>query len=464
VRRVLSVGLLVAVAGPAAAQQPAWRAAVDSVFLTVDRTASPGCALGVVQRGELIYARGYGMASLESGTPITPETALYIASTSKQFTAAAISLLAREGTLDLDGSLRRWFPELPAWADSVTPRMLVHHTSGIRDYLSLWSLAGRGFHDAVPIEEALAMIARQRSTNFPPGTQHLYSNSGYLLMALLVERVSGQPLSQFSAERFFQPAGMTNTRFRDNRALPIPNRADGHIWDNGGWQVFRTSFDLVGDGGLVTTVSDLARWERWFWEDPARAEFRARVLERGRLRSGDSLAYAFGLAHGVYRGQRTVAHGGAFLGFLAELLRFPDQHTSIIVLCNTFTGNPSGRARQVADAVLAPVLGERVAAGGAPPNSQTPTPYRADSTAWRGIPGRYTSPELEAVYTITAEKGVLRATVRQSRRVLTPAARDTFRMQNASLAFTRGRDGRVTGMVLSEGRANGIRFERLPTP
>jgi CubicO group peptidase (beta-lactamase class C family) len=162
-----------ALAGPAAAQQPAWHHAADSVFRSLDRTGSPGCALGVVQAGELGYARGYGMANLEHGVPISPETAFYIASTSKQFTAAAISLLASEGKLDLDGSIRRWIPELPAWADAITPRHLVHHTSGIRDYLSLWSLSGRTFNDAVPLEEALALIARQRATNFPPGAQHL---------------------------------------------------------------------------------------------------------------------------------------------------------------------------------------------------------------------------------------------------------------------------------------------------
>lgn len=461
--RSLVAILLLTGAIPAPAQQPSWRAAVDSVFQSLDRTTSPGCALGVVQQGELVYARGYGMANLETGTPITPETAFYIASTSKQFTAAAISLLAGEGRLDLDAPVRHWFPELPAWADSVTPRMLLHHTSGIRDYLSLWSLAGRGFHDAVPLDEAIGLIARQQSTNFPPGTRYLYSNSGYLLLASLVQRVTGQPLSRFAAERFFDPAGMANTRFRDDRTLPILNRADGHTWGARGWQVFRTSFDLVGDGGLVTTVADLARWEQWFWDDPSRATLRAGVLQRGRLASGDSLPYAFGLTHGTYRGQATISHGGAFLGFLADLIRFPEQRTSIIVLCNTFTGNPTGRSRQVADRVLAAVLGpeERAPAG---PDTQTASSYQADSTAWRDIPGRYASPELDAVYTISAESGVLRASVRQARFVLMPSAPDTFRMGNARLAFTRARNGRVTGMVLSEGRANGIRFERLTTP
>ena len=461
--RFTLLALLALAPASALAQEPAWRAAVDSVFLPLDRTGSPGCALGVVQRGELVYAKGYGMANLEHGIAITPETAFYIASTSKQFTAAAISQLASEGKLDLDGSIRRWIPELPAWADSITARHLVHHTSGIRDYLSLWSLSGRGFYDAIALEEALALIARQKATNFPPGTRQLYSNSGYLLLAVLVERVSGQPLSRYTAERFFTPAGMTNTRFRDNRWLAIPNRADGHSWSNGRWEVFRTSFDLVGDGGLVTTVSDLARWERWFWEDQARDAFRARVLERGKLTSDSTISYAFGLVHGEYRGVPTVSHGGAFLGFLAERLRFPEQQTAIVVLCNTLTGNPSERARRVADAVLGRVLKSPVSATASGPQQQT-APWQPDRTVWPTLLGRYASEELDAIYTVVEDSGRLVATVRQARMPLIPTAADSFRMQGARLVFTRDGKHRVTGLLISEGRANGIRFERLREP
>lgn len=458
-------GLMVALLPNAAitralpAQQPAWGPAVDSVFRAVDRTDAPGCALGVVQQGELVYARGYGLASLEHRVPITPETAFYIASTSKQFTAAAVALVALDGRLDLDGSIRRWIPELPAWADRITVRQLVHHTSGVRDYLSLWRLSGRTFDDAVPLEDALALIARQRATNFPPGTRHLYSNSGYLLLAVLVERVTGQSLNRFATERFFQPAGMTNTRFRDDAALPIRDRADGHVGSDGRWQVFRTSFDLVGDGGLVTTVADLARWERWFWLDSARAQLRERVLARGRITSGDSLAYAYGLTHGNLQGLRTVSHGGSFLGFLAEVLRVPERQTSVIVLCNTVIGSPGLRAREAAQVVLG--LERQVAA---PPTAPV-TPIRhftPDSALVRSVAGRYSSDELNAVYTITADSGQVRLSAGAIRARLIPEARDTFRLQNVQLAFTRDRRQRVTGLILSEGRAQGIRFVRLP--
>jgi CubicO group peptidase (beta-lactamase class C family) len=441
------------------AQQPAWRAAVDSVFRAVDRTDAPGCALGVVQRGELVYARGYGLASLEHRVPITPATAFYIASTSKQFTAAAVALLAMEGTLDLDGSIRRWIPELPAWADSITVRHLVHHTSGVRDYLSLWRLSGRTFNDAVPLEGALALIARQQATNFPPGTRHLYSNSGYLLLAVLVERVTGQSLNRLAAERFFQPAGMIHTRFRDDAALPIPDRADGHVWNEGRWQVFRTSFDLVGDGGLVTTVEDLARWERWFWLDSARAQLRARVLARGRITSGDSLAYAFGLTHGNLQSLRTVSHGGSFLGFLAEVLRVPERQTSIIALCNTVAGSPVLRAREAAQVVLG--LERQLATPGTAPNLPI-RHFTPDSALLRSVTGRYSSDELDVVYTIAGDSGQVRLTAGALRGRLIPEARDTFRLQNLQFAFTRDRRQRVNGLILSEGRAQGIRFVRLP--
>ena len=200
-------------AAPLAAQTPSdpAPARVDSIFARVNRSDGPGCALGVYRAGTVVYANGYGMASLEHNVRITPTTDFYIASTSKQFTATSIALLAEAGRLDLDAPIRRWIPELPTYADSVTVNDLVHHTSGIRDYLTLWGQAGRSFGDDISEDEALASITRQKSLDFKPGTRWSYSNSGYFLLSVLVRRVTGKSLRHFTDSAIFTPLGMTHT-------------------------------------------------------------------------------------------------------------------------------------------------------------------------------------------------------------------------------------------------------------
>jgi CubicO group peptidase (beta-lactamase class C family) len=359
VRRTLISGILasaVPVAGLAAQADSIPVARIDAVFARYDHTASPGCAVGIYRAGVVQFARGYGMADLEQGTVIGPGTVFYIASTSKQFTAASIALLVDDGRLALADPVRRYVPELGAYADSITVGHLVHHTSGLRDYLGLWGLSGRSFADEIPGAVALDLIARQEAADFAPGARWSYSNSGYLLLALIVERVAGQSLREFARQRMFEPLGMTSTHFHDDNAMLVPRRARGYQVDpKGGWRAVPTSFALVGDGGLLTTVLDLARWDANFYENrlgsggPALI---ATLTTPGRLGSGRPLTYAFGLTVGSWRGLRTVRHGGSFIGFRAELLRFPDERLSVAVLCNDYGADASGLAEQVAEVLL----------------------------------------------------------------------------------------------------------------
>ena len=331
-------------------------ARVDSIFARVNRTDGPGCALGVYRAGTIVYANGYGLANLEHGVRITPATDFYIASTSKQFTAASIALLAEAGRLDLNAPIRRWIPELPAYADSVTVLDLVHHTSGIRDYLTLWGQAGRSFGDDISEEDALASIVRQKSLDFKPGTRWSYSNSGYFLLSVLVRRVTGKSLRQFSDSAIFTPLGMTHTHFHDDRMMVIPGRAEGYEpRAGGGWSEHRTGFALVGDGGLHTTVEDLAKWDANFYDNklgkggPA---FIDAITTPGTLSGNRPMNYAFGLMREEYRGLPVVSHGGAFIGFRASLTRFPSRRLSVAVLCNDYTVDPDALVTRVADLYL----------------------------------------------------------------------------------------------------------------
>src|SRR4051812_2885249 len=209
---------------PAAAQAPR-NPAIDRVFAEWDKPTTPGCALGVVQDGRMVYERGYGMANLDYDIPNGPGMVYYIGSDSKQFTAAAVALLALRGQLSLDDDIRKYFPELPDYGTLIRVRHLIHHTSGIRDIYTLMSLRGDRLEDVFPDSEALALIFRQKGLAFTPGSAYSYSNSGYFLLAQLVKRVSGRSLREFTDAEFFQPLGMTSTHFHDDPGHVMKNRA-----------------------------------------------------------------------------------------------------------------------------------------------------------------------------------------------------------------------------------------------
>jgi CubicO group peptidase (beta-lactamase class C family) len=329
---------------------------IDSIFARYDHTDRPGCALGVFRAGRIVYSRGYGMAELNQGVPIRPTTVFYIASTSKQFAAFSIALLAEEGRVSLDDPVRKWVPELPSYADSITIRNLVHHSSGIRDYLGLWSMSGRSVADEIPQEVGLDLIVRQRALDFEPGTRYSYSNSGYLLLSEIVKRASGASLRQYSSERIFQPLGMAETHFHDDNAMIVPRRAEGYQPIGAGrYQIVRTSFALVGDGGLLTTIEDLAKWDGNFYQNRLGRGGQGlidQVTTVGRFKDGRPMNYAFGLQPGRYRGLAMIEHGGSFIGFRAQLIRFPTERLSVAVLCNDYTAAPEQLARQVADRYL----------------------------------------------------------------------------------------------------------------
>jgi CubicO group peptidase (beta-lactamase class C family) len=296
------------------------------------------------------------MANLELGVALTPQSVLDIGSTSKQFTAMAIVLLARQGKLSLDDDIRKHIPELPAYEKPVTIRHILTHTSGLRDYLTLWYLAGIDDADYTTEAEALEVIARQKVLNFLPGEQRLYSNSGFFLASVLVERVSGKSLAQFAEEQIFRPLGMRHTRFNNDHTSIIPGRATGYARrDGGGYSTSMSDFEQIGDGGVLTSVEDLQRWDENFYS--AQVGGRAAVdqlHERAKLNNGRTESYALGLIVDTFRGLRRVRHGGSWAGYRAELMRFPDQHFSVAVLCNLAGTDPTTLARRVAELHLEP--------------------------------------------------------------------------------------------------------------
>ncbi|HEX9892833.1 MAG TPA: serine hydrolase domain-containing protein, partial [Gemmatimonadales bacterium] len=353
-----------------------------------DHTNSPGCALAIYRDGDIAFARGYGMANLELGIAISPRTVFDIGSTSKQFTAFALGLLAQDGRLSLDDPLRKHIPEMGAYADPITVRNLVQHTSGLRDYLSLMSLAGFNFDDVTDDQDALRLITRQKTANFAPDSEWLYSNSGYFLLSQVVKRSSGKSLRAFADERIFGPLGMRATHFHDDHTMIVADRATGYSpRPGGGYRIEMSNFEQTGDGAVYTTVEELLLWDRnWYSGQVGGAELLERLQQTGKLSSGRDHGYAGGIMLGTHRGLRTVRHGGAWAGYRAELLRFPSERTSIACLCNRGDADPSTRADKVADILLAGKLAAEpvvAAANGSPAGAMTEQQLSALAGTWR---------------------------------------------------------------------------------
>ena len=332
---------------------------VDRLFSQWDRGDTPGCALAIVRDGKIIYERGYGSANLEYGIPIKSKSVFYIGSISKQFVAMSIALLAKEGRLSLDDDIRKHIPELPDYGLPITIRNLIHHTSGLRDYLTLLDIAGfdfGSFHE----EDVLELIARQKELNFKPGEEYLYSNSGYFLLGIIIKRVSGKTLREYAEESIFKPLGMKNSHFHDDYTQLIKNRAWGYFpAAGGGYKNFISTFDCVGSGGLYTTVEDLFLWDKNFYNPRLGGKELINLMETpGTLNSGKRLDYAFALVIGSYKGLKTVSHGGALGGFRAYMVRFPEQKFSVICLSNLSSFNPTKLSLQIADIYLAQAFKE----------------------------------------------------------------------------------------------------------
>jgi CubicO group peptidase (beta-lactamase class C family) len=330
---------------------------VDKVFEKWNRTDSPGCALGVYKDGQIVYKHGYGMANLNDDVTITPATVFHVASMSKQFTAASILLLAQQGKLSLDDDVHKYIPELPDFGVRITLRHLMHHTSGLRDQWALLELAGwRYSQDLITDDDIMSVLVHQKALNFKPGEKYMYSNTGFTLLAVIVKRVSGMSFREFTTKNIFEPLGMTNTHFRDDHEEVVKHDALGYE-QAGKDKPFRmnlTNFDTAGATSLHTTVEDLQLWDENFYHPrvggPALIQ---QMLERGKLNSGAQQDYASGLVIGTYKGLPTVGHGGADAGYRSNMMRFPEQHFSVAVLCNAAEANPGSLLHQVAEILLA---------------------------------------------------------------------------------------------------------------
>jgi CubicO group peptidase (beta-lactamase class C family) len=373
---------------------------VDRVFAKWNQS-TPGCAVGLSNKGRPVVLKAYGIADLEHDVKNTPDTIFEAGSVSKQFTAAAVMLLARDGKLSLDDSVRKYIPELPNHNDAITIRHMLTHTSGLRDWGSVASIAGWPRTTRVHTHAHVLDIAgRQSALNFAPGTRWSYSNTGYNLAAIIVSRVSGMPFAEFTRERIFQPIGMTRTSWRDDHTRIVKGRAVAYSERPDGFHIGMPFENVHGNGGLLTTVSDLLRWNEHFVSPAiADAAFIAEQQRPGRFGDGRAHNYALGLFIGSYKGLPEVSHGGATAAYRAFLTRYPEQHVSVAVLCNASSATAPQYAHAVADLHLADQL--KVA----PPPSSKYTLTTADLEA---LEGTYRNTETGVIFKLVRDQNNLR--------------------------------------------------------
>jgi CubicO group peptidase (beta-lactamase class C family) len=445
---------------------------VDELFRRWHAPDSPGAAVLVIHDGRIVHAKGYGMANLEHGVPIRPDTVFDIASVSKQFAAMAVALLEADGRISLDDDVRRHVREVPDFGRTITLRHLVHHTSGIRDWPGTLSMAGWNFQDVVSFNQILRMAYHQRELNFEPGDQHSYSNTGYNLLAEVVARVSGKSFREFCDERIFRPLAMADTHFQDDHTEVVTNSA--HPYRPGGDGRVRhvvSSLTALGSSSLFTTVNDLAKWIDNYHSQTPKVGTRAiiaRLHERGRLNSGASIAYAFGQSLGEYRGLQTVSHTGSWAGYRSVLERFPDQRFAVAILANTADMNPFQLARQIDDIYLAdrftqpasaaPAAAAQAGRGGAPAGTWRPSAAELQSYA-----GEYRSGELLTSYELVVRDGQLIARhFRTGDHVLNPVESDRFQAGVfGDVRFVRGAGNAVASFTANSERVRRFRFERV---
>ncbi|MFB9842527.1 serine hydrolase domain-containing protein [Mucilaginibacter ginsenosidivorans] len=327
---------------------------IDSLFKYWDNNKSAGFTIGIVRNDSLIYAKGYGMANLEYNIPNTPETIFHMASVSKQFTAYAIVLLARQGKLNMDDDIRKyltWFPDLK---QKITIRNLLNHTSGIRDQWQLLAIAGTRLDDVITEDQIIKILSKQQALNFKPGDEWSYSNSGFTMLGEIVRSVTGKTLRQFTDSAIFKPLGMNHTHFHDDYTEIEPNRAYSYDKEKGHFINDVLSYSNAGATSLFTNIPDMSRWIMNFYDHKVGDQQDIETLTtKAVLNSGKVQDYAMGIGVDTYRGQKRYSHNGADAGFRTSVSVFPDLKMGFIVFSNVGDADPSGKSNQLANLFIA---------------------------------------------------------------------------------------------------------------
>jgi CubicO group peptidase (beta-lactamase class C family) len=416
-------------------------AKVDQLLAQWDRTDSPGAAVVIVKDGAVVYQHGYGYANLEHRIPITPQTLFDVASVAKQFTGLSVAMLVQQGKLALDDDIRKYLPDVPDFGKPITIGNLLYHTSGLRDWPETLGFSGLDMEGPITLDTILEMVRRQRELDFTPGEEHLYSNTGYNLLAAAVAKVTGQSFRAWTDANLFQPLGMKHTLVCDNPAELVANCANSYApSDKRKFHRVVSQLSAQGSSSLFITAEDMGKWLLNF--ETARVGGRAAfemMRQRGKLNGGAKVDYGFGVVLGDYHGSPMISHGGSWAGYRSFMMRVPEKRFAVAILSNAGNMNTSRLAVEIADLYLG--NSPAVPAGRSP--DRAPTAGKADSATWDPFLGTYRlGPGWLLTITREGDRLMAQAT-REDKFKMTPISGNRFFVQayGAAVEFVRENSG-----------------------
>ncbi|GAB3513051.1 serine hydrolase domain-containing protein [Emticicia fontis] len=326
---------------------------IDAIFKKYEGKDRPGCAVGIIKNGSLIYKKGYGMANLEYDIPNTSTSVFDIASVSKQFAGYAIAKLLNEKKIALDDDIHQYLPDVPDFGKKITIRHLVHHISGLRDWPQTLHAAGWRWDEAFSFTDIMRMVKNQKDLDFEPGNRYSYSNTGYNLLAAIVEKVSGQSFRDWTDTNIFKPLDMNSSHFLDDYTDIVKNLAYSYYPTDKGFKKSLSALTAYGSSSLFTTVEDLSKWAIHFNKSiAAKDPVFMQMLEEGTLNNGGKVKYGYGLSYGSDEGFKTISHTGGWASYRTVLMHYPDQQVSFIILGNAGDFDLDGATKQVAHALI----------------------------------------------------------------------------------------------------------------
>jgi len=444
---------------------------VDKLFEKWNTANYPGCAVAIVKDTEVVYKKCFGHANLEYNIPITSSTVFHAASVSKQFTAFAIELLAKENRLSLDDNICKYLPELPDFGKTITIRHLIHHTSGLREQSTLLKISGVEVADWISNDHVLKMVEQQKELNFNPGDEIVYCNTGYTLLAEIVERVTGQSFNEFTIERIFKPLGMDHSFFYDDLQMIVKNKAYPYIMDaDENFYKGILNYTTVGATGLTTTIDDMVKWIMNFSQHKVGDKnIIEQMFTSGLLNNGDETTYGFGLGITEYQGLKYVLHSGHDAGYRSYVGYFPEQKFGIVILSNIGSVNGMDLGRKIADIYLVNQFVPSETESDEPPAAseemESKKPFTLKKKQLWEFSGRFNSEELKTTYRIIVRDGQLIVThIRNGDVVLTPVEKDQFTGDQwwfRNISYFRDENDEIIGFRLTSGRVRNLVFNRI---
>ncbi|MEZ5040335.1 MAG: serine hydrolase domain-containing protein [Saprospiraceae bacterium] len=439
---------------------------IDSLIQSKIKEGAPGVVIGVIKNGAFVHKKAYGLANLDYDIPLTTSSVFRIASTSKQFTAASIILLEQQGKINLNDDIRKYLNDFPFYGDTIRIKHLIYHTSGLRDYTGLMYLCG--LEDDYPYtpKDLYQLIIRQKGLDFEPGTQFSYSNTGYFLLSKIVESKTGSSLNTYAKDNLFIPLEMKNTHFHDNHKLIVKNRAYGYSFGKDTYEIAMSNNDIVGDGGIFTTLDDLKLWDDNFYSHKVGGiGWYKKMVTPGELNDKSTIPYAGGLFIRTFRGLKKINHTGWYAGFKSSIAQYPEEKTTIIILANSPDLEPPILTNQIAEIVLSNKLTPRTSSEKRKGNDnlENKPPSETPKEIMEALVGDYYSQELNFKYQIFIKEGNLACKIGNNKMMqLQYINKDLFMVDEyVSLIPKWEKENLISSFSLSVGDSKNIWFKRI---